>query len=1172
MVEMLIIQDSNTHNMKIIITGSLGYIGSALTELLSGEARYKEIVCIDSRFISGRVTQLRSWGMQFVQGSILDKDLMQKHLHDADIVYHLAGITDVSYVSSEVDEQKDKLIREVGITGTENVLRAIPRSCKIIFPSTHVVFEGLSETTFDLTEESPNAPRLTYSVGKLISESDIQQRNLVNNQYIIVRLGSVYGYGGDTMRINIMPNLFSKIASQGGTISMFGGGVQYKSLVNITDVVRAMKYLAEGEYTGTYHLSNENMTVADVANICKKVNPKVTLQSTDDEIPNKGYTLSNRKLLDTGFRFLYNIEDSIREMITKWSYRDTATETEYIDKGGNEYIDNRGIIRNYELTEPINLIGYIESKQGTVRANHYHPIQEQKCLLISGRYISVTKDLSYPDAPVEYKVISQGDIAIIRPNVAHAMVFIQDSVFLNLVRGERDHDNYGITHTIPYMLVDETHRQQILAMDIATLYKSTCRVCGNRDLTRKVVDLGMSPLANNLLDSPDQQCDMYPLELDYCPHCYNVQLSVVVPASKMFDNYLYVSSTSQVFRQHFEDAATRYIQEFRLGPDSIVWDIGSNDGVFLKPLQAQDIQVCGIEPAANLAQLANEQGILTIHGYFNQDTAHSAYEQVGSPDIVTASNVFAHADDLAGITQVVFVNLKPGGVFIIEVQYLMDTIRDMTFDNIYHEHVNYWSVTALAHFFDILGLCMFHVEHINTHGGSIRCYITRDSIDNPTVQEYLAQEQLQGISSATTFREFGNKIALIRKQVQANMKLLKGKYKWLCGFGSPAKATTALNYFGITSDDIKWTMDDNYLKHNKFIPGTRIEVVPNVSAIDVVIVLAWNFFDSIVARCKVQGNENAKFISIKDLEQRSSDLLVLDTHITELQGSRLTGDVYDCFLFFNELDLLEMRLHILDTIVDYFVICEANITHSGVPREYCFAANRDRFSRWTDKIIYIQVDEMPVDFTTVQPIASEHSYKGMCEQAIATALLQAPNIDLHAPLQCREYWQRESIIRALQDCQPDDVIILSDIDEIPNPDTISNILQHFDNTRVYGLRQNSYYYKLNLLKERHWVGPRISSYSRFSQQPVGTFRHIRDIIVANGGWHFSFQTASGVAEKLAAYSHSDMADESVMANLDNRIEQGIDPFNRGSLTQVPIDSTYPQHLLDNIDRYKHMIS
>ena len=199
-----------------------------------------------------------------------------------------------------------------------------------------------------------------------------------------------------------------------------------------------------------------------MAELCKKFNPKIELIDTNDKIPNLGYTLSNQKLLNTGFKFIYNLENSIKEMVSKWSKKDINPELEYIINGTKEFIDERGKISNYELPEPINLIGYIESKKGSVRANHYHPIQEQKCLLVTGRYASVIKDLSCKNSAIETRLIKAGDIAVIKPNVAHAMVFLEDSIFLNLVRGERDHENYGVTHTIPYQLVDENLKNELL--------------------------------------------------------------------------------------------------------------------------------------------------------------------------------------------------------------------------------------------------------------------------------------------------------------------------------------------------------------------------------------------------------------------------------------------------------------------------------------------------------------------------------------------------------------------------------------------------------------------------------------------------------------------------------------------------------------------------------------
>jgi len=155
------------------------------------------------------------------------------------------------------------------------------------------------------------------------------------------------------------------------------------------------------------------------------------------------------------------------------------------------------------------------------------------------------------------------------------MVFLEDSIFLNLVRGEREHENYGITHTIPYVLVDEEFRK-----DLITNYKTDCRSCGKEDL-KSVISLGMSPLANNLLDSEEDKDELFPLEMMYCPHCHNCQLSYVVPAGKMFDHYLYTSSTAKSFRDHFEKTAEKYIKEFKLDSNSVVVDIGSNDGIAL---------------------------------------------------------------------------------------------------------------------------------------------------------------------------------------------------------------------------------------------------------------------------------------------------------------------------------------------------------------------------------------------------------------------------------------------------------------------------------------------------------------------------------------------------------------------------------------------------------------
>ena len=369
---------------KIIITGGLGYIGTELCKLYSGVSWQHKIIVIDNRFISERVNQLRNWNMEFVQGDILDNELINKYCEDADVVHHLAGITQVPRTKSEASESQDLKIKEVAEKGTQNILDAISDECKIIFPSTHVVYEGIKEIKTDIKEEDKVQPVLSYSSSKAINENQIKKSG---KNYVILRLGSVYGYSTDSMRIDIMPNLFSKIASQNGTLKLFAGGRQIKSLVPLIDVARCFKFMDEKKTIKSelFNLTKDTLTVKEVAKICKKYNPKILLKETNDEVPNLGFSLSNKKLLNTGFDFLYNLDQNIKEMISKWSKQDLIKDLEHVRDGENLFVDKRGSISNHELTEPINLIGMIESKKGTIRANHYHP--HAKMFIYEGQII-----------------------------------------------------------------------------------------------------------------------------------------------------------------------------------------------------------------------------------------------------------------------------------------------------------------------------------------------------------------------------------------------------------------------------------------------------------------------------------------------------------------------------------------------------------------------------------------------------------------------------------------------------------------------------------------------------------------------------------------------------------------------------------------------------------------
>jgi len=848
---------------KIVITGGLGYIGTQLSKLYIEENLSHDVHIVDRKFLPERVKELKSWGFKYHQSDLLNKEFFKDLLSDADVVYHLAGITDVAYVKSESNEIKDTEIKEVGIQGTKNVIESVSEKTKIIFPSTHVVYEGFGETVFDLTEDVETCPVLTYSKGKVQSEEDLEKSSV---NYIVLRLGSVYGYGGDSMRINIMPNLFSKMAAIGNPIKLFGGGVQWKSLVSLFDVARCMKFMAEQNniQRQIFHLRNENMTVKDVAEVCKDFVPALDLTETDDEIPNQGYTLSNQKLLNTGFEFRSNIRDDIKVMIDAWSDVSLRRNVlEYKFDGGKEFVDERGRITNYELPEPINWIGWIESKKGTVRANHWHPIQQQKCILISGRYISVFKDLKTPNAPMTTQLMEPGDVVVTEPQVAHTMVFLEDSLFLNLVNGEREHENFG-KHTIPYELVDERMRVELIKN-----YKAECRSCGNTKL-ECVISLGNSPLANNLLNDENQKDELYPLQMNYCPKCHNCQLSHSVPKEKMFDEYLYVSSTTETFRKHFSDAAEKLINKFNLTKESFVVDIGSNDGVFLKPLQKRGIGVCGVEPAKNLSDIANENGIPTINGYFEDKLTIMDAKINQKADLVTAFNVFAHSDYLKEITKNVFKILNSDGRFIIEVQYLYDTLKDVTFDNIYHEHYNYWSVLSLKNFFENLGLQINSVEHVDTHGGSIRVEISNKGFPiDDSVNNFIDKEKEFGLNKLETYKQFALKVERLKENSISKIKNIKKNGGSIVGYGSPAKATTVLNYYGIDSDSIDYIIEDNEMKHGKLLPGVRIPIKGKNGQLDEnppdnILVLAWNFFDYIKSNNKELINRGCEFITLKD--------------------------------------------------------------------------------------------------------------------------------------------------------------------------------------------------------------------------------------------------------------------------------------------------------------------
>ena len=334
----------------------------------------------------------------------------------------------------------------------------------------------------------------------------------------------------------------------------------------------------------------------------------------------------------------------------------------------------------------------------------------------------------------------------------------------------------------------------------------------------------------------------------------------------MFSNYLYTSSTSGIFREHFIKASKKYIKDLRLNKKkSYIIDVGSNDGVALKPFLDQGFKkILGIEPAKNLAKLANKNKIKTFNGFLDKKNIKKIKK---GADLILASNVFAHSDKLQEMAECMFQLLSKKGTIIIEVQYLMNTLKDLTFDNIYHEHYNYWSLTSLTNFFKKFDSTIFRSEKVDTHGGSIRIYIKKDKKTKveKSVKQMLKEEEEFGIKNFKTYRKFGEKVYEIRKNVRKNFKKLKENSKLVIGYGAPAKATTALNFFGI-SKEIDFIVEDNKLKHGRFIPGVKIPIkkkseIKNKK--NTLIILAWNFYKDII---KNNSELSENFVNIKDLE------------------------------------------------------------------------------------------------------------------------------------------------------------------------------------------------------------------------------------------------------------------------------------------------------------------
>lgn len=391
-------------------------------------------------------------------------------------------------------------------------------------------------------------------------------------------------------------------------------------------------------------------------------------------------------------------------------------------------------------------------------------------------------------------------------------------------------------------------------MTAAVRRRADCRLCGGHDL-EQVLALTPTPPANAFVraEERDRPQQTFPLDVFFCEDCGHVQLLDVVDPELLFENYVYVSGTSPVFVEHFQVYADTIVERFRLGRGDRAVDIGSNDGTLLRMFAGHGLDVLGIDPARAIAEAATADGIETITGFFTGAMAERIRAEHGPAAVVTANNVFAHADDLRGIAAGVRDLLRPDGVFVVEVSYLMDVFEKTLFDTIYHEHLSYHSVAPLRRFFDSIGMELFDVERVDTHGGSLRAYVQHADgpyDTNGSVDALCLLESELGLDRAETLKEFAAHIDDVRDRLTELLRSIRAEGKTVAGFGAPAKATTLMYHFGIGPEIVDFVVDDSPLKQGLFTPGMHIPVVSSDALYeqrpDYALVLAWNFAPAIM--------------------------------------------------------------------------------------------------------------------------------------------------------------------------------------------------------------------------------------------------------------------------------------------------------------------------------------
>ena len=395
----------------------------------------------------------------------------------------------------------------------------------------------------------------------------------------------------------------------------------------------------------------------------------------------------------------------------------------------------------------------------------------------------------------------------------------------------------------------------------------SCRSCGGGDL-RGVLTLGRTPLANALLaaDQLDRPEPTYPLDLAFCAGCSLVQLAETVPPELLFADYPYFSSFSDAMVAHAAALARRLIDGRELGPGSLVVEVASNDGYLLKAYKAAGVPVLGIEPAANVARRAVEaHGIPTRVEFFGRDLAGRLRAEGLAADVIHAHNVLAHVPDLNGFVAGLATLLADDGVAVVEIPYVRDLFDGCEFDTIYHEHVFYFSLHALAALFARHGLEVRDVERVPIHGGSLRVFAGHPGGQvKPSVAELLAEERGRGLDRFDYYRDFAGRVAGLKADLLGLLAGLKREGKRLAAYGASAKGSTLLNAFGIGGETLDFVADRSTVKQGRFTPGTRLPILPPGALLermpDYVLLLTWNFADEILAQQAEYRRRGGRFL------------------------------------------------------------------------------------------------------------------------------------------------------------------------------------------------------------------------------------------------------------------------------------------------------------------------